>query len=57
MLANIISFIVLNWAEQMSLVYMLFKIRNIKDELNIRNEMCFIIVLYLVVQFVYFLTQ
>lgn len=54
--ANIISFITMNWLELLILVIMIFKIRNIKDELNIKNELIIIMGLWIFFSLGYFAT-
>ena len=57
MVTNQIVFVVYNWIELIILIYMLYKIRNIKDELNIQSELTLIIIMWVFFSTVYFVTQ
>ena len=55
MFANSMSFLILNWSELIVLSIMLFKIRNVKDELNIKFELAGIIASWLFFSLVYYI--
>lgn len=54
---NKCSFVIFNFAELVVLLYMLVKIKNIKDELNIKVEINILILLWLIFSIIYFVTN
>ena len=46
LLTNGIVFIMSNWLELIALGYMIYKIKDIKDELNIKNELVVISIVW-----------
>lgn len=54
---NQYSFITINWAELMILVVMIFIIRNIRDELNIKYEILIITLCWILFSCIYFVLQ
>lgn len=55
--ANKITFISTNFFELMLLIILLYKIRDIKDELNIKIELNILIILWLLFSMLYFITN
>lgn len=55
--ANKITFICVNFVELMLLIVMLYKIKDIKDELNIKVELNFLIILWLLFSMIYFISN
>ena len=53
---NKYSFVILNWLELIILVFMIYKIRNVKDELNIKSELIWIMAFWILFSFGYFIT-
>ena len=54
--SNLCIFFIVNWAQTLVLVLLLYKIRNVKDELNLKKELSIIIALWLIFSLSYFLT-
>lgn len=52
---NQCMFFFVNWLQTLILVLLLFKIRNVKDELNLKNELSIIIAIWLSFSLSYFL--
>lgn len=53
--ANLCIFYFINWSQTLILVLLLYKIRNVKDELNLKNELFIIIGIWLFFSLFYFL--
>lgn len=51
---NVSVFFIVNWLQTLILVILLFKIRNVKDELNLKNELSVIIMIWLLFSLSYF---
>lgn len=55
--ANKITFISVNFIELMLLIIILYNIKDIKDELNIKVELNLLIILWLMFSMIYFITN
>jgi hypothetical protein len=53
---NLCVFFSVNWAQTLILVLLLYTIRNVKDELNLKKELTVIIGIWLVFSLLYFLS-
>ncbi len=51
---NISIFFIVNWAQTLTLVMLMWKIRNVKDELNLKKELYLVIGIWLVFSLLYF---
>jgi hypothetical protein len=52
---NLCIFIFVNWSQTLALIFLLYKIRNVKDELNLKNELRLIILIWLAFSLCYFI--
>ena len=53
-LSNFSSFVIINWLQILVLVYLCYKIIDIKDEINIKRELVIIIVVWISFSLFYF---
>lgn len=51
---NMAIFFIMNWLQTLILVILLFQIRNVKDELNLKKELTIIILIWLLFSLSYF---
>ena len=53
---NISLFFFVNWIQTVILMYLLYAIRNVKDELNLKTELIYVIIIWVFFSLGYFLT-
>ncbi|CDW85713.1 UNKNOWN [Stylonychia lemnae] len=53
---NICTFIIVNWLQTLVLILLFYRLRNIKDELNIKQEIRIIIIIWISFSLAYFIT-
>ena len=53
---NISLFFFVNWIQTVILIYLLYAIRNVKDELNLKTELIYVIIIWVIFSLGYFLT-
>ena len=53
--ANLINFVFVNWALVVGYVLIYWKIRNIRNELNIKKEIAIIMVAWVIFSMIYFI--
>jgi hypothetical protein len=52
---NVSLFFIVNWFQTITLVYLLWAIRNVKDELNLKNELSIVIFIWVLFSLSYFI--
>jgi len=52
---NLVIFFFVNWLQTLILVLLLYSIRNVKDELNLKKELSIVIAMWLVFSLSYFM--
>lgn len=54
--SNVSLFFVVNWLQTVILIYLLYAIRNVKDELNLKTELIYVIIIWVIFSLSYFTT-
>ena len=51
---NVSLFFLVNWMQTVTLIYLLYAIRNVKDELNLKTELIYVIIIWVIFSLSYF---